>query len=313
LKVLIELPTWLGDAVMTSPAIENIISFDSSAKITFIGSRSAIDLFSFHPNAANFFVVEKKLLKLYKLSKSLGSFDIFITFRGSLTASLFSFLVKAKKKYQYRKNAYSSGHQVEKYNHFISNIFDFSFVPKKLKIHFKAKANDNNQPCLGINPGASYGAAKRWTSEGFFQISRDLSRKYKIIIFGGIDDIESSLEIEKKLKLHSISNYENLTGKTSIHELVNKISALDLFITGDSGPMHIAAAFEIPTVSIFGPTKHHETSQWSNQKNIIVKKSLSCQPCMKRTCPLGHHNCMKLISKEDVIQAVKSLENGLNI
>ena len=63
----------------------------------------------------------------------------------------------------------------------------------------------------------------------------------------------------------------------------------------------------IPTVSIFGPTNYHETSQWMNNKSIIVKKNLECQPCMKRTCPLKHHNCMKLIDTSEVLEAVNRL------
>ena len=71
--------------------------------------------------------------------------------------------------------------------------------------------------------------------------------------------------------------------------------------------MHLAAAFQIPTVSIFGPTNHHETSQWMNTKNMIVKKNLECQPCMKRTCILKHHNCMKQIKASEALIAVTRL------
>jgi len=70
--------------------------------------------------------------------------------------------------------------------------------------------------------------------------------------------------------------------------------------------MHLAAAFQVPTVSIFGPTNDKETSQWMNSKSMILKKDLECQPCMRRTCPLNHHNCMKQIKASDVLGAVKS-------
>ncbi len=69
--------------------------------------------------------------------------------------------------------------------------------------------------------------------------------------------------------------------------------------------MHLAAAYQIPTVAIFGPTNDKETSQWMNEKSIVVKKNLECQPCMKRTCPLKHHKCMKLLEAADVLGAVK--------
>ena len=71
--------------------------------------------------------------------------------------------------------------------------------------------------------------------------------------------------------------------------------------------MHIAAACQIPTVAIFGPTNHEETSQWKNYKSSIVKKNLDCQPCMKRECPLKHNNCMRKIQVSDVLEAVKNL------
>ena len=104
-----------------------------------------------------------------------------------------------------------------------------------------------------------------------------------------------------------IDNYLNLASKTTIKQLINHISNLDLFITGDSGPMHLAASFQIPTVSIFGSSNDIETSQWMNLKSLIVKKNLDCQPCMKRTCPLKHHNCMNLIEVEEVLSAASSL------
>ena len=98
-----------------------------------------------------------------------------------------------------------------------------------------------------------------------------------------------------------------MSNKTSISELASQIKGLDLFITGDSGPMHIAASFQIPTVAIFGSTRHQETSQWQNQHSKIAKKNLSCQPCMKRTCPLLHHNCMKMIGSNDILSLVETI------
>ena len=74
--------------------------------------------------------------------------------------------------------------------------------------------------------------------------------------------------------------------------------------------MHIAACFKIPTVSIFGPTKDNETSQWGNEKSIVLKKNLECQPCMKRVCPLKHHNCMKLIKAKNVLSELEPFKTN---
>ena len=138
-------------------------------------------------------------------------------------------------------------------------------------------------------------------------MASDLSSQYDIIIFGGPGEKDIAADIEKCLIENGVENYQNLAVKTSIAELISQIANLDLFVTGDSGPMHLAAAFQVPTVAIFGPTNDKETSQWMNEKSIIVKKDLECQPCMKRTCPLKHHNCMKQVQSSDVLVAVKSL------
>ena len=115
------------------------------------------------------------------------------------------------------------------------------------------------------------------------------------------------MDIQRLIVKKGVSNYQNLAGKLSISELINCISNFDLFITGDSGPMHIAANYKIPTISIFGPTRSDETGQWMNDKGIIIKKNLSCQPCMKRVCPLIHHDCMRLIKAKDVLSEIQLL------
>ncbi|MCX6061844.1 MAG: hypothetical protein NT103_06315 [Campylobacterales bacterium] len=60
-------------------------------------------------------------------------------------------------------------------------------------------------------------------------------------------------------------------------------------------------------MAIFGPTRHLETSQWKNEKSVLVRHDMECAPCMKRECPLGHHECMKSITSKEVIEAVKNL------
>jgi len=72
--------------------------------------------------------------------------------------------------------------------------------------------------------------------------------------------------------------------------------------------MHIAAAYQVPTISIFGPTKLKETSQWRNKLSIVLKTNLECQPCMKRECPLGHHKCMRDIVPDKVLKEIAKLK-----
>jgi len=306
MKILIELPTWLGDCVMATPAIENIVNFYNDVEITFIGSFISIEALKNHPKAIKTFVLDKKYTSLYKISRDLGNFDAFFSFRSSIRSKFLKFLISAKKKYQFDKNKYQNRHQVEKYNDFVNDSLSIDSTAKKLQIYGYNIAKSKKK-ILGINPGASYGSAKRWYPQEFAKVASELSAEYDIVIFGGPSEIDIAGDIEQALIDSSVKNYKNLAGNTTITELINKIASLDLFITGDSGPMHIAAAFQIPTVAIFGPTKDKETSQWMNKKSIIVKKNLDCQPCMKRICPLQHHNCMNLIKAVDVLNAVTAI------
>jgi len=308
MKILIELPTWLGDTVMATPAIENILLRFPNASLVLISSNNATEVLQNHPKVIKTFLLNKNVLSYYGFSKEIGSFDIFFTFRGSLRSRILKFFIKSTFKYQFDKSIYINQHQVEKYNSFVCESLKFVEKPNKLILHIEQQNTPSAvRPLLGINPGAAYGSAKKWDSEKFAEVAVILSKKYDIQIFGGPNEKDVALKIEKILIKYGVKNFKNFSGKTSINELINYISMLDLFITGDSGPMHIAASFNIPTVSIFGPTKDEETSQWMNPQNIIVKKNLECQPCMRRKCPLGHHHCMKLIKTNEVLNAIKLL------
>jgi len=308
MKILIELPTWLGDTVMATPAIENIVNYYNEPEITIVGSFVSIELLNKHPRVVKAEVLNKKYRYLFKIARNLGKFDVFFSFRSSFRSRILKLLISSKKKYQFERNKYQNCHQVEKYNHYINDCLKTDFKAGKLNIKPSLNSSfDYSNPVVGINPGSSYGEAKRWHLEEYAELCAKLSLQYNIVIFGGPGEENIALDIENSLIEKGILNYQNLSGKTSISELVDHISNLDLFITGDSGPMHIAASFKVPTVALFGPTKDDETSQWMNPKSIVVKKHLDCQPCMKRVCPLKHHNCLKLIKAEDVLKAVQSL------
>jgi heptosyltransferase II len=307
MKILIELPTWLGDAIMTTPAIENLIEQFNDAEIILIGSIISIEALKNHPKVIKTYVLDKKIISLFELPKKFKEFDLFISFRSSFRSKVFKFLISAKKKFQFNKKKFGHGHQVEKYNNFINKALQISSKANKLVLHSVESIKNSENKLLGINPGASYGSAKRWYPDEFAEVAFQLSSHYDIIIFGGPNEKNIADDIEGYLIKKGVENYQNLSDKTNVKELIKLISSLSIFITGDSGPMHIAAALQIPTVSIFGPTNNQETNQWMNQNSEVVKKNLDCQPCMKRTCPLKHHKCMKLIKPEDVLSAVRKL------
>ena len=323
MKILIILPNWLGDAVMATPAIELLSAYHPNARFTFVGSFVSIEAIKHHPLCEKAVVDETKkassrLLATYKLARELGEFHLAISFRNQLHSSLLLRFTKtviciAKKSWHsmfllsHTPNISSNQHLSKQYAQLaMTNVNSWNQETSNLKLYIEPKKFA--KPTLGINAGATYGSAKRWYPERFAEVAREFSDRFDIMIFGGPNEVEMANEIESNLKNSHVQNYINLAGKTDIKGLCANIGGCSLFITNDSGPMHVAAAYQVPTVAIFGPTKHKETCQWMNEKSKIVRHDMECSPCMKRECPLKHHDCMKSITALEVIQAVKELK-----
>jgi heptosyltransferase-2 len=308
MKIFIEIPAWLGDAIMTTPAIENITSTYPDAKITLFGSFVSTEALKKHPQVERVIIDESKkatirALWIYKTAKSLGKFDMSFTFRQRLYPKLLQLFLNSKRKFIYKRYTKELRHQALRYNDFVNYSLKTNYDAKELKLYYTPKKYPKKT--LGLNPGATYGSAKRWYPDRFALVAKELSSEYDIVIFGGNNEVEMANEIETILKQNRVTNYQNLAGKTSVGELIEHIAGLSLFITNDSGPMHIASAYKVPTIALFGPTKYKETSPWKNKNAKIIRYELECSPCMKRSCPLKTHECMKKISVEDVLRQVK--------
>ena len=322
MKILIILPNWLGDAIMATPAIELLAMYHPQAKFTFIGSYASIEALKYHPLCEKAIIDETKkasnrFIATYKLARELGEFNLAVTFRNNVYSSLLLRFTKtvvciSRKSWHsifllsHTPKIYTKQHLAIQYSELAMINVD-SWDEKVSNLSLYIEPEQFLKPTLGINAGATYGSAKRWYPSKFAEVAKEFSDKFDIIIFGGPGEVEMAKEIEDNLKSMNVSNYTNLAGKTSIKELCSNIAGCSLFITNDSGPMHVAAAYQVPTVAIFGPTKHKETSQWMNEKSKIVRHDMDCAPCMRRECPLEHHECMKSITASEVIEAVKEL------
>lgn len=322
MKILIILPNWLGDAVMATPAIELLAEHYRGARFTFVGSYASIEALKHHPLCERAIIdgtkkSSSRLLATYKLAKELGEFSLAVSFRNQIHSSLllrFTGTVLCIARTSWHANLLLSHtpriktnkHLVEQYSELaMINSDDFDGKSPALKLYIEPKSFE--KPTLGINAGATYGSAKRWYPERFAVVAAEYHKEYDILIFGGPNEVEMAQEIEDNLIKLGVKNFTNIAGKTDIESLCANIAGCSLFLTNDSGPMHVAAAYQVPTVAIFGPTRYKETSQWKNEKSIIVRKEMECSPCMKRECPLGHHECMKNITATEVIEEIKNL------
>ena len=308
-RILIELPTWLGDCVMATPAIHNIRTLYPDAQLVFFGSFVSIELFKHYPNTERLIVDDSKkssnrLLNLYRLARSLGKFELALSFRSSFASKWFLFCLSAQHKAIYQRISETDTHQVIRYNDFINQALTQKTEPSDLELFIRAPETHLPKPLLGINPGSTYGSAKRWYPSEFAKMAVALHQQFDIVILGGPKETDIAGDIAQLLSESDVENFVNLSGKMSIEQLVEQISQLDILITNDSGPMHVAAAFKVKTAAIFGPTNHIETHQWHNPNELILRKDMPCAPCMKRECPLQHHRCMKDITAQDVLTAM---------
>jgi len=159
---------------------------------------------------------------------------------------------------------------------------------------------DQSDYVIGFGPGASFGSAKQWPPDRFSKLGDRIIQKYgsRIIVFGGEEDRNGAEAIVDGMKEKALS----LAGKTSLKSLGAMMEKCSLYITNDSGPMHIAAAVGIPIIAIFGSTDPSETHPLSDSY-CIMQKDTDCAPCWKRECP-DDHRCMDSISVEDVMDQV---------
>ena len=148
-------------------------------------------------------------------------------------------------------------------------------------------------PVIGISPGAAYGSAKRWLPERFAETARTLSGP--VLVFGARSERELCARVAAE------SNGRNLAGETSLREFIELASACRLFLTNDSGAMHVASALGVPTVAVFGATDDTTTGP-TGPTARVVRAHAECSPCLLRECPIDHR-CMTRVTAAQVAAA----------
>ena len=153
-----------------------------------------------------------------------------------------------------------------------------------------------------IVPGARWDT-KIWPSERFGKIASMLP--LKSVVIGGKADVD----IAEKVVHSSNGNAISLAGDTNLRELIGIMRGAELVISNDSGPMHIAAGFNVPVIAIFGPTSPERTGPYG-EGHVTVKSDVGCSPCFKKSC--GNLKCMREISVENVYEKVLGRLKGIS-
>ena len=165
----------------------------------------------------------------------------------------------------------------------------------------------DNDFLVGVNPGGNW-APKRWPKENFSQLVRRLVDEFgaKVVITGGPEYAALASEIIRESGRAALS----VCGGCGLKEFAALSRSFDLFITADSGPLHIAAASNVKhIIALFGPTDPKLTGPVQAERTVILQKGVGCRiPCYETDCP--DNRCMKAISVDDVIEQVRKIRGS---
>lgn len=341
-KILIRAPNWIGDGVLSIPATEAVKKIFPDAELTIMTKPWVAPVFYNNPGVDAIIEYDingrhRGLAGKWKLIEDIKKkgFDLVILFQNAFEAALLTFLAGIPVRVGYKRDLRGPllSHSINVDPSVLEKHQVFYYLA--LLERFGIEVDDHPKPKLyvtpeeenwgreslvregmagsivvGMAPGASYGPAKRWESERFAAVAGMLIKKYgvKVILYGGKDDYNVCREIVDKCG----SNALNFAGKTTLRQFITLVNLSTLFITNDSGPMHISAALDVPTIALFGSTDHTLTGPLS-ENSVVIKKDIECSPCFNRTCHKWDYRCLKEIKVNDVYQAGQQIieEKGM--
>lgn len=328
-RIMVRSTNWIGDAVMTTPAMGVLRRYFPDAEIVVVANPLVSQLFTHHPYCDRVLVYDKKgkhkgLRGLLGFAAELRAerFDLAILLQNAVEAAILATLARIPRRAGYRtdgrglllNHGVSIGEAERQLHHTdyyvrmlervgISGEAGGLLLQCSDEEQSKARVRLGEETWIAINPGAAYGSAKRWIPQRFAEVGDRLAEIYgvKILLTGGPGEVEIGRDIEQAMNCRPL----NMIGKTGVREMMALLSRCRLMITNDSGPMHVAAAFGVPLVAVFGPTDHTTTSPLSDNASM-VRKAVDCAPCLLRQCPTDHR-CMEAIEVEDVLAAAREL------
>ncbi|MBA3236872.1 MAG: lipopolysaccharide heptosyltransferase II [Parachlamydiaceae bacterium] len=334
-NILLKMPNWLGDLVMATAAVADIRKHFPDAKISALCLAGLGPLLKNDPNIDEVLTYTRPSgwihrFEHYDLIQDIrqGEFDLGILFTNSFTSAYWFWRGQVKERLGFQGNlrsclltkaepfpkAREQQHLVTTYKELLKplgvplsatspSLYLTDEEKQSAKELLVLKGIPGSAILLGINPGAAYGSAKCWLPERFVAVSQKLlaNDQLYIVYFG--DQAGASL-VDAICKELPTERVINLSGKTSLRELMALIASCSLFLTNDSGPMHMAAALKIPLVALFGSTNDTSTGPYGGGK--VIHKHVECSPCYKRVCPIDFR-CMKQISVEEVYQELEKL------
>jgi heptosyltransferase II len=329
-NILVRGVNWVGDAIMTLPALRAIRKAHPGARISLLVKPGVAPLFETSADIDEIILYKESHRRFFgRLQLALDlrrrRFSKAILLQNAFDAALIAFLAGIPERIGYdrdgrgfmltraipHKDGDRKVHHIAYYLNLLNEAgigAQYSEPRLRMDIHELSSARETlsglARPVLGINPGSAYGPSKRWLPERFAEVAIWFIKETRgsVIIFGGKDETDVAEEIFRAIPMNKIS----VAGRTSLRELAALIAESDVFLTNDSGPMHIANAVGTPLVAIFGSTSPELTGPLG-RGNAILRTELDCSPCFARKCSRDYIRCMFSVTSEEVYDNVRRM------
>ena len=325
--IIVRMPNWLGDLVMATPILEDLRKKFPASEIVAMCQGFSGDLICHDPHVNEIFAFKKLSGWVHQANPESiiaplkkGDFDLGVLLTHSFSSAYqfwrggvknrigFSihgrspFLTKA---IPLPKNI-EEQHHVVTYKEILASIdIPISQTAPKLYLTQEEINLARNtlsiatDKVIGINPGAAYGSSKCWPPDRFRSLVEKILKEtaFTVVLFGD-DSLKSIVD---QISHGLGEKVVNMAGKTTLRELMALIKSCSVFVSNDSGPMHMAAALGVPLVALFGSTNPTKTGPYNHGK--VIYKKVFCSPCYRRTCPIDFQ-CMLKIEVDEVFNAM---------
>src|ERR1044072_5098894 len=332
-RVAVRGTNWVGDSVMTVPALRALRRVLPDAKITLVNSPGRKGIFSEADYIDDLLIYERKgaFSVISQISEwRRRNFDLAVLFQNAFEAALIPFLAGVPLRLGYATESRqalltyplavpewrSSRHEVFYYLYLVTALEQMLFGQStrsesdpdasiQISESRKVEARDllrtygvnEEDSVVAICPGSINSRAKRWPAESFAALAdRLIDSRRSVLLIGSKDEWDVTESVTQKMHNRPVV----LTGKTSLDQIKAVLDRADLVVTNDTGPAHIGAALGRPTIVIFGPTNPLTTRPFSPDAEIL-RHPPDCAPCMLRDCPIDHR-CMTAITVEEVFE-----------
>jgi lipopolysaccharide heptosyltransferase II len=332
-RVVVRGTNWVGDSVMTLPALRALRRVLPRAEITLVVRPSARGIFADSDFIDHLLIYDRR--NAFSIIPQVREwrrrqFDLAVLFQNAFEAALIPFLAGVPLRFGYATESRqsllthplplpdwrSSRHEVFYYLYLITALEQLLFgtseiceaepdASLQISETRKAEAEDllraygvrEGQPLVALCPGSINSRAKRWPAEAYASLAdRFIESQKQVLVIGSADEMDVTREVTKRMQQQPIV----LTGKTSLDQITAVLASVDLVVTNDTGPAHIAAALGRPTLVIFGPTNPLTTRPFAPEAEIL-RHPPECAPCMLRDCPIDHR-CMTAITVDEVFE-----------